>query len=56
MLWKEKEKARIRGVQIDKLRGLIGIRGMDKVPNARVKELCGVTKTVGERIDEGVLR
>ena len=29
---------------------------MDKGPNARIKELCGVTKDVDERIDEGVLR
>ena len=36
------------------LRGLLGIRRMDRVPNARIRELCGVTKEVGERIDEGV--
>ena len=29
---------------------------MDRVPNACVKELFGVTKGVDERIDEGVLR
>ena len=38
------------------LRGLLVIRRMDKVPNARITELCGVTKGVGERIDEGFLR
>ena len=38
------------------LRGLLGIRRMDKIPNARIIELCGVTKGVNERIDEGVLR
>ena len=26
------------------------------VPNARIRELCGVTKGVDERINEGVLR
>ena len=31
MLWKEKEKSRIRVVQMDNLRGLIGIRRMDRV-------------------------
>ena len=41
---------------MDNLRGLMGIRRVDKVPNARVRELCGVTKEVCERIDEGVLR
>ena len=29
---------------------------MDKLPNARVKQLCGVKKGLDERIDEGVLR
>ena len=33
MIWKEKEKSRIRAVQIDNLRGLLGIRRMDKVPH-----------------------
>ena len=45
MLWKE-EISRIRAVQVDNLRGLLGIRRMDKVPNARIRELCGVTKGV----------
>ena len=36
MVWKEKEKSRIRAVQMDKLRGLLGIREMDKIPNARI--------------------
>ena len=56
MIWKEKERSRFRVVQIENLRGLLGIRRMDKVPNARVRELCGVTEGVDERIDEGVLR
>ena len=47
MLWKE-EISRIRAVQVDNLRGLLGIRRMDKVPNARIRELCGVTKGVGD--------
>ena len=55
MLWLEKERFRIRAVQMDNLRGLLGIRRMDRVPNARIRELCGVTKGVDERIDEGVL-
>ena len=38
------------------LRGLLGIRRMDRVPNARIRELCGVRKGVDGRIDEGVLR
>ena len=46
------ERSRIRAVQMDNLRGLLGIRRMDKVPNARVRQLCGVTKCVDEKIDE----
>ena len=56
MLWKMKEKSRIRVVQMDNLRGLLGIRRIDRVLNARKRELSEVKKGVGERIDEGVLR
>ena len=51
----EKERSRVRAVQIDNLRGLLGIRRMDRVPNGRVWELCGVKKGLDERIDVGVL-
>ena len=44
MLWQEKERSRIRVVQMDNLRGLLGIRRMDRVPNSRIRELCGVKK------------
>ena len=54
MIWKE--KSRIRAVQMENFRGLLGIKGMDKAPNAHIRELCGVMKWVGERIDEGGLR
>ena len=37
MMWREKERSRIRAVQMDNLRGLLGIRRMDKVPNARIR-------------------
>ena len=36
MLWKEKKRSRIsriRTVQMDNLRGFLGIRRMDRVPN-----------------------
>ena len=36
MLWK-KERSRIRDVQLENLKGLLGIRRMDSVPNARKK-------------------
>ena len=44
MQWKEKERSRIKAVQMDTLRGLLGIRRMDRVPNTRIRKLCGVTK------------
>ena len=46
----------IRAIKMDNLRDLLGIRRVDKVPNARIRKLCGVTKGVDEMIDEGVLR
>ena len=53
-IWREKKRSRIWAVQMDNLRGLRGIGRMDGVPNARIRELCGVTKGVDERIDEGI--
>ena len=54
MLWEE--RSRIRAVQIDNFRALLGIRRIDRVPSARIRKLCGGTKGIDERIDEGVLR
>ena len=39
MLWKKKERSRIMAVQMYNLRGLLGIKRMDRVPNARIREL-----------------
>ena len=46
MIWREKERSRIRVVQMDSLRSLLGIRRMDKVTNTRINQLCGVTKVL----------
>ena len=54
MVWKE--RFRIRPMQMDNLRSLVGFRRMDRDHNARIRELCRVMKGVDERIDEGVLR
>ena len=54
ILWRKEERSRNTAVQMDNLRGLFGIRRMDRVPNARISELCGLMKGVDERIDEGV--
>ena len=39
MVWREKERSRIRVLKVDSLRGLLGIRGMDRVPNAQIREM-----------------
>ena len=44
MIWKEKERSRIRAVQMGTLRGLLDIRRMDKIQNAQIREPCGVNK------------
>ena len=49
------KRSRVRAVQIDNLRGLLGIRRMDRVPNAWIRELCGAKKGLDVRIDEGML-
>ena len=41
---------------MDNLRELLGIKRMDRAPNTRITELCGVTKGLDERINEGILR
>ena len=56
IIWREKERSRIWAVQMDNLTGLLGIRRIDTVHNARIRQLCGVTKRVNEKIDEDVLR
>ena len=51
-----KRRRDLKAVQTDNLRGLLGIRRMDRVPNARISELCGVKKGIDESIDESVFR
>ena len=41
---------------MDNLRGFLGIRRMDRVPNAQIGEMYRVKKGLDERIDEGVLQ
>ena len=55
MLGKDKERSRVRSVQMNNLRGLLGIRRMDRV-RARIRELSGVKKGLDEWINEGMLR
>ena len=55
MKWREKKRSRIKHVQTENLRGLLGIRRMDRVLNVWIRELHLVTKGVNEMIDELVL-
>ena len=41
---------------MDKLRGLLDIRMMDRVLNAWIREMCRVKEDLDEGIDEGILR
>ena len=50
MIQKEKERSKIRAVQMDNFRGLLGIRRMDKVQNALITELYGVIKGGGRKV------
>ena len=52
---KKKERSRIRAMKMDNLRGLLGIRIIDMLLNAWIREMCGMTKGVDERIDECTL-
>ena len=52
----KEKRSRIRVVQIDNLRGFLGILRMDRIQNARIRDVCRVKKRVYERIDVDVLR
>ena len=51
MLWKEKKISRIRAIHVDNQRRLLGIRRMDQIPIAWIRELCGLKKGVDRRIN-----
>ena len=53
---RREERSRIKAVQMDNFRSLLGIRRMDKVPNTQIRQLCGVMKGVDKKINEGLLR
>ena len=48
MLWNEKERSRIKTLQLDNLRGLPGIRRIEKVPNLWIRELHRVMKVFSD--------
>ena len=49
-IWREKERSRIKAVQMNNLKSVLGIRRIDKIPNAPVRQFCEVTKSVDEKM------
>ena len=47
MIWREKEESKIRAVHLDKVRVLLSIRRVDKVPNEWIREMYGVRRGRG---------
>ena len=54
LFWKDKERSTVRVVQVDSLRGWLGIRKIDRVLNTRIRKLWGLKKCLDRRIDEDV--
>ena len=52
MIMMKKDRYKFRAVEIKSLRGVLGSGRMDKVTNLRIRQSCGVTKGVDEKIDE----
>ena len=40
---------------MDSLRGLLGIRRMDRIQNAWIRVFCRMKKGLDEKFDEGIL-
>ena len=52
MVWRKNERSTIKDLEMDILRGLLGIIKIDRRPNIRIT----MTKGMDERINESVLR
>ena len=50
MIWREKERFRIVAAKMDKLKGFLNIRRMDRIQNAWIRVLCRVAKGVDESV------
>src|SRR5678815_1193791 len=51
MVWNKKYRSKVQCVQIDNIRGVLGVRRINKIRNYRIRELCGVKKGINERIN-----
>src|SRR5678816_1261878 len=56
MVLNKKHRSKVQCVQMDNLRGVLGVRRIDKMRNELIREWCGVKKGVNERINESMLR
>ena len=52
----DKYRSKMQAVQMDNLRGVLGVRRIDKMRNEYIRGLCGVENGVKERICESILR
>lgn len=53
LVWKKKEKLRIKSVQINNLRGMLEMR-INKMSGDEIRDLCSVRKGVKEFVGEDV--
>ena len=53
---KLRERKRIEAVEMDCLRNICGLRRIDRVPNVEIRRRCGKSVSVGQRMDQGLLR
>src|SRR5678816_32877 len=56
MVWNKKYRSKVHCVQMNNLRGVLGVRRIDKMRNERIRKLSGVKKGVNERINASMLR
>merc|ERR1711872_65064 len=50
------ERKRIEAVEMNCLRNIFGLRRIDRIPNVEIRRICGKNVSVGQRIDQGLLR
>src|SRR5678816_4329528 len=48
MVWNKKYRSKVQCVQRDNLRGVLGVRRIDKMRNERITELYGMKKGINE--------
>ena len=53
---KVRDRKRIEAVEMNCLRNICGLTRMDRVPNAEIRRMCGRKVSVGQRVDQSVLR